>query len=843
MAVAVARDNSGQSPGATGVLSWPIHALTRVAIGGLSLASCADPSYQQVDDPISLSAYENPFGPDDPRWSPQPRRQKPTELVVTPGGKKAYVVLPGTSDEPGDSIAVVDLESGRVLRRIGVGRGPTGMALHPDGDLLVVLNRYSNFVSVIDVNRDKLVHSPGVDFYASRAIFSPDGDTLYISNRWRDSVARWQVERDGPGLRVLERDEPGIRVGSNPRDLALSADGNTLAVASLGSLTLSLIDTATQRERHRIEVGAPSNDVAIWGDFVFVATLSASTHHYPHLGPDTNGDGEPGDGTPNINFQDLQNEIAVYSLGGGEELWRYTSDTICCKDYRDVDPLDTARGGDLLPPQEHWIVAGALPEQLAIATNPGAGDRLELLVTYAGSDALQRFEIDGASGALSPLDVWATPGHEPHDVAIADDRVILTHRLSETLTVHDFQGALHHEVVVGDTSGGEFPATDAEIGELFNFVTAPFTVDGDQSCGHCHREGGNIAKAFSMPLTRYPGRGMRMTMAYRGAADTRPWFFESAMDETNFRPVMNEFARIENFCCADYTLWPDGAPAGCKDDPPAECTEAPNTGSLDGVDPSRGDQTTSFPHPRPTGAATRDVFFLEAANQTMDRQRSFGDGLYFEDPITSERLDVPLDFEGITEALGLFLLTDTSLLPNPNDPDTQIALRGRAIFESTQTGCSVCHPAPSFAVSTEVNPAGIPVVMGPVVTPLRAEDGTNLDLFADGLAQTSPRAEMDSCEAVCGEEACAADPWSCDDLRNVRFGVPSLRGLWDRAPMFLHDGRAKSLREVLCTPGHVALQPGETGYNERDGVVDTHGGTSHLSAQEIEDLSVYILSL
>ena len=67
-----------------------------------------------------------------------------------------------------------------------------------------------------------------------------------------------------------------------------------------------------------------------------------------------------------------------------------------------------------------------------------------------------------------------------------------------------------------------------------------------------------------MPLSLRAGTGLRMTPAYRGLADTRPWFFEAAMDENNFKPVLNEFARIENFCCSDYTLFPSGAPPGCE---------------------------------------------------------------------------------------------------------------------------------------------------------------------------------------------------------------------------------------------------------------------------------------
>ncbi len=782
-----------------------------------------------------LEPYPNPFGSDDPLWAVQPHRDNPLEIETSADGATAWVSLQGSADEFGREVVEVDVATGEVRRRIEVGSSPTGLALHPSGRLLVVFNRFSNYVSVIDTESGRVTQKIPAEFYGIEGAWTPDGRELWITNRWRDAVAVWEVEVDGARMEVTGRLEPGVPVGANPRDIAIDPAGTTVAVASLTGLTVSLIDVASRAERVRIDVGAPVNDVVISGEIVIVATLSASTHHQPLDGPDTDHDGVPGDGTPNINFQDLQNELALYSLSTGEELARYTSDTICCKDYRDVDPDDSTRRGELLPPPETWIVQGALPEQLTMD-----GDRL--WVSYSGSDQIQSFELDRATSTLVVGPIHSTVGHNPHGIAVAGNRLVVAHRLSETVGIYDRSGALLHETLVGDLSGGPFPATDAEIGELFNFVTAPFTVDGDQTCQHCHREGGNIDKAFSMPLSRAVGVGLRQTMDYRGAADTRPWFFESAMDESNFVPVMNEFARIENFCCSDYTLWPDGAPPGCSTDPPPECLQEPNPYSTNGANATRSGPMTHAA-PRPTSAPSRDVFYLERMEEMIGRSRSFGDGLYWEDPITDERNTVPLDFDGITRALGLFLMQDTGLLPNPNDADRASVRRGQALFEGHDTSCAACHPAPTFAVSTDVGGLGVPLTMGPVVSPLRDELGNNLDLLATGFLAAFPRAGMDQCEDVCDAAVCDADPYACDDLMEVDFGVPSLRGLWDRADSMLHHGLAKGLREVLCTPGHPALGPGEVGRNERDGIPDTHGGTSHLSKQEIQDLMDYIQTL
>lgn len=780
------------------------------------------------------------FGPDDPLWAPQPRRDKPTAVVASADGTKAWVALSGTPAEPGSAVAVVLPGSTEPPRRIPVGSLPTGLALHPSGRWLVVTHALSNWISVVDTAADAVAGVLPCDFYATGAAFSPDGTRLYVANRWRDALATWAVAADEEGLSVVERSEPGIPVGVNPRDVAVSEGGGLVAVASPGALSVSLIDAAAGQEIARVDVGAPPNGIAFAGEFLVVATLSRSTHHGADDGPDGDGDGQPGDGTPGVGFQDLQNEIAVYRLPSGEEAWRYTSDTLCCRDYGDVDPADAARGGDRLPPRERWIVGGALPEQV-VAVQEGEGHRV--YVTYSASDQVQSFAVDPATGALAPGPIASTAGHAPHGLAVAGGRLLVAERLSETLGVHDAATLVHAAtVVVGDVSGGTFPSTDAEIGELVATVTAPFTVDGDVSCMHCHREGGQVDKAFAVPWARRPTLSTRTTPPFGDAAATRPWFFEANLDESNFRPELYEFARSANFCCEDESLWPDGPPARCGEDPPAECATAPGPSSLDGFAPARGGDRAPYQHPWPTAAATRDRFFLDASAAVLGRTSSFGDALTEQHGTAATPWPIALDVAGISRALGLFLLEESALLPNPQDPDSGAARRGRLLFESGTVGCSFCHGLPD-ASGVEAAVDSLPPRLGPVVSPDRAEDGTNLDLLGETFLTWFPDAEQDACEDVCSPESCALDPDACDDLRNVRLGVPSLRGLWDRTPRFLHDGRARSLREVLCTPGHPALLPGEIGFNERDGIPDTHGGTSQLSPTEIEDLVAFLLTL
>jgi mono/diheme cytochrome c family protein len=64
------------------------------------------------------------------------------------------------------------------------------------------------------------------------------------------------------------------------------------------------------------------------------------------------------------------------------------------------------------------------------------------------------------------------------------------------------------------------------------------------------------------------------------------------------------------------------------------------------------------------------------------------------------------------------------------------------------------------------------------------------------------------------------------DKEDKEFDTPTLRELWRTSP-YLHDGSATTIRDVLTT------------RNQKD----EHGKTSHLTAQQIDDLAEYLLSL
>lgn len=783
-------------------------ALLVAALVGFGCKSKPDSSSAEPDF-VDLEPYANRFATASELYEPQPRRQKPRALALAPDGQTLYVALQGSIDHPNEEVVGVDLSQRRVTERYRVGRNPTGLAMHPDGRHLVVANRFSNYLSVIDLHTGSVERQES-DFYLVRLGFSADGARLYATNQWRDTLQAFDIERRGQQLAIhrvgVGPEGWGVPVGRNPRDLLVTDDGSEVLVAAIGGLTISRVDAARLAEVDldadagttdfgapdgitRLDVGAPPNGMAITGQHLYVATTSAATGHPAVDGPDTNGSGTPGDGTPNVGFQDVQNELAVFLLEDLSEVVRYTSDSICCYDFRDVHPRDEL--GHLLAPRSRWIVGGALPEQI---TPLGGLGQQALAVTYSGSNQAQRFTLTD-DGALEPADVIETP-FMPTDIVANVERgeLYASAHLADELVVIDADA---FEVIETIALSGEdvkaFPATDAEIGELLFFAGADFSTDGDLTCAHCHPEQGNIGKAFNVPGLD-DRRGSRMTPHSRGLFDTRPWQFAGGLDETINHEPLNEFAREVNFCCYDYRPTPVSGTLGqrdCPTNPPVVCDQQTYPGDI----------------------LTQDHFFLMRAERVLGRRRSPG-GV----------LDTRLDFLGMARLLGLFLIHEPALLPNPNRSASADARRGREIFFSAKTGCAGCHPAPGFTVTYEHNPLDLALQFPMLITPPRGPDGENLSRISPRFLRNFPMARQ---------------------LRDGEpmFNPPTLLGLWERATPLLHDGRARSLREALAPPGHPALLPGELGHNHRDGVPDTHGGTSHLTAAELADLIAFLNTL
>ncbi len=731
----------------------------------------------------------------------------------------------------------------------------------------VTRTRHDGYADVKPLHRS---HAMGTVVFAD-----PDNDADYRM------IARW-IDAASEG--------PGVAVGnprSQPKICVLSTDGRYLFVGNTGTQDISIVDTRILREVGAIYVQNAVDDMKIHRssgtghDYLLVATRgvgfgvprerdpwggeswnvrnpaaqfsvwrdTGTGRILPRSGQEILGPFDAVDGTAEMGFRDMQNDIVlidiahigipeISSTGGPSYLampnryeahrgWvRYTSDT-AESTYGDVK-------GDI--PPDLMRVVGAMPEQMAIV-----GDRL--FVTMQGSNQVQEWRINvtaaDPSDYLVPVGVYAT-GLQPMGIAVSPSGTIYTANfLGGSLTVIDPARGESREVIV-DPSVLRLPvpATNAERGEIF-VRGAAFSSDGDTSCFHCHRTDTNdgrpwgthqvLGQEYSSERGDQSRRAIGSTMGVpqlRGLFGIQPLYFEGTF--TVFeqpREAMIEQALIDDFLgplpAGDYTgLEAHVLLSGAGDLP------------LPAIPPEI----------RSSLEERRDEMFRELS------LKYFGKAFTLRD---------------LQRFAGEWQISEPRLLPNPFDRTSRSVLRGKALFEAPQVGCVSCHAAPHFAKKDLPN--NRQQAFEPVVT-LTARDGASTLIGMNRLDYLNhvPR---------------DLEPWDIGRVEETQghFTSFQLRGIWDRPPVFLHHGMARTLHEVCCTPGHpglrkfkydplvggVAERPDrrEVGFNTtwlfekpaekvkqhmksraRLGV-DTHGGTSQLTAQQIDDLVDFLNSI
>jgi YVTN family beta-propeller protein len=165
----------------------------------------------------------------------------PVAVVFDTAGKQAFVA---ESDE--GTVAVVDVLTGKVLRRLPTGgKQPTALAYH-SGGTLVVANTFSGSVAAIDARTGQRTGLLPLRGEPSAIAISADGKRAFVSVPQLNEVA----VLDLPELKLARR----IAVGKRPRPLALTPDGRTLLVANARGGDVSFVDTATLAETRRVSL-------------------------------------------------------------------------------------------------------------------------------------------------------------------------------------------------------------------------------------------------------------------------------------------------------------------------------------------------------------------------------------------------------------------------------------------------------------------------------------------------------------------------------------------------------------------------------------------------------------
>ncbi|HEY0481455.1 MAG TPA: beta-propeller fold lactonase family protein [Kofleriaceae bacterium] len=729
----------------------------------------------------------------------QPFRSWPDAVAVTPDGAKLYVTLPGREGYPDSRVAVVntttrtvsrwiDLRpSGQTLRTrpIGLRVSPVNPAISAS-PYVVVVNEYANFASVIDTATDTVTGDLETDFYAEDLVFNAAGTRLYTTDRFKNQVHAFRID-PGPAFTPLGTISTGATDldRSHPRDLDISADGNTLYVANTLGHTLAVINIASDANTlvRTMPVGGLATDVKIAGRWGIVSGHDTSNvingpengHGLPTVqnGVAIRNNGQPlgyqplmTDTTKATTFDDLGSTLSVFDTATNQFVYRYVD--VDRDQSMLVTPGQTVDLGDHEAASR--IIRGSGPEQLWVKGS-------FLFVAEMHSDKVEVFSINqnpaAPSGILSARGFEFTGGITPQGITVSPDgqTVYVANMQTEDVSIlHvDASGNLTRQglVTVGVTgstpdpvhgsNGSNLFATDEEVG-LRWFFTQSYSDDGQKSCGHCHWQSRHDGSQWNVGANALGG--VKQVPQNKDLSDNWPEWFEG---------LNNNMTAYASAC----------------------------NGELNNAERV----TTLFPQANLADRfAARDAFVRNATaanSAAIGRPELSGDA-------------ASIGFAKMAFDQVLWTQNETHRLPNPRaqfptSPEaTQIA-RGKQIFTNEVNaggaGCASCHHNGNQTVDGAVNDTFQDYnIHEPGVVSETTVDGDgpfkrlNADYFFIEGGQPQDEGSRQNISS-----------------RNTRH----LRSFWDAVPRWLHHGFAHNLREILLPPDSPLLQPGERGFNFR----------------------------
>ncbi len=284
----------------------------------------------------------------------------PAGLGISRDGRMLYV-----AEDLADSLAVVDVASGRIVQRLATDRYPYDVAVGPDGTVYV--SAWGGYtISMFGPDTEGRLS----DFGRLRAVRHPsalrlnrDGTRLFVASASTDQVVVVDTRRRRVVSRLLDPPPGGPNEGTTPNALALSPDGTRLFVAEADANAIAVFDltaaTSNVAAAHgndrlagRIPTGWYPSAVAVAADTIFIATAkgrgTTSNPHGPN--PIPSPDHPPSSGA-NYTLGQLRGSFTALPLAhtSGGELAHLTRRVVQANGW-----LDAPRARHY-PPFEHVV--------------------------------------------------------------------------------------------------------------------------------------------------------------------------------------------------------------------------------------------------------------------------------------------------------------------------------------------------------------------------------------------------------------------------------------------------------------------------------------------------------
>jgi YVTN family beta-propeller protein len=172
-------------------------------------------------------------------------------LIIAPDGQRLY-----TENEEDSTVSVIDLAKRKLLGKIATPRALAGITISPDGRTVIAVDDIEPTLFLIDTVAGKVeatVRLEGVPEAAQIARYSPDNKVLAVTSLRSNTVSL---------IDPSFRRQAAVKVGDQPMDMAFR--GDELFVACQGDGSVHVVDVPQRRNKHHFKAGTGCESVGFF---------------------------------------------------------------------------------------------------------------------------------------------------------------------------------------------------------------------------------------------------------------------------------------------------------------------------------------------------------------------------------------------------------------------------------------------------------------------------------------------------------------------------------------------------------------------------------------------------
>lgn len=172
-------------------------------------------------------------------------------LIIAPDGQRLY-----TENEEDSTVSVIDLPKRKLLGKIATPRALAGITISPDGRTVIAVDDIEPSLFLIDTVAGKVeatVRLEGVPEAAQIARYSPDNKVLAVTSLKSNTVSL---------IDLSFRRQAAVKVGDQPMDMAFR--GDELFVACQGDGSVHVVDIPQRRNKHHFKAGTGCESVGFF---------------------------------------------------------------------------------------------------------------------------------------------------------------------------------------------------------------------------------------------------------------------------------------------------------------------------------------------------------------------------------------------------------------------------------------------------------------------------------------------------------------------------------------------------------------------------------------------------